>query len=304
MTTKWYFAVTMCSYFNTKLFFTDWICGPTRLGNKLSMIAAAIAAAVSKNMTFVLVQNDASCRWMGSLQSLFVNVANRVPVLPASAMTKWKSFGEDGLFTNVSEIIRRDYNFTITGFRQTWKYMATPKEQAAVRTTFQFTERYNNHAVRALTTAKQAFPQITNPILVGLHMRMGDIQKNTYGWQMANKTFYDHVLKVAYSFFHESSNIIFVAGSDSPSLGKQMLADAQSLYNIFWLSGDTFEDFAALSHCNHSVISGGTYGLWAAWLAGGETFHFANFSKRGTPFARGFHGEHFYWPQWHPVSWW
>ena len=266
------------------------------------MMAAAIAAAVSQNMTFVLVKKDENCGWINLLQSLFVNIANNIPVVPGSVMKKWKNFGESG-FTNYDKIIHREYNFTISGYRQAWEYMSTKEQQAAVRTTFQFTERYNNHAVTALTTAKQAFPHITDPILVGLHMRIGDLVGNSFGYQMANKTFYNHALKVVKTFFHESNNIIFVAASDTPKLGKQMLADAQSLYNIFWLSGEAFEDFAALSRCNHSVISGGTYGLWAAWLAGGETFHFANFSKRGTKFDEGFFNENFYWPQWHSVSW-
>ena len=37
---------------------------------------------------------------------------------------------------------------------------------------------------------------------------------------------------------------------------------------------DVGEDLALLAACNHSIISYGTFGMWAAFLAGGEVHPF------------------------------
>ncbi|XP_067951106.1 galactoside alpha-(1,2)-fucosyltransferase 2-like [Watersipora subatra] len=280
-----------------------WICGGTRLGNKMSMMAAAIGAAAAHKMTYVLVKKDEDCGWIGLLQDLFVRFNETVPVLPYSMMKNWENLGESS-FTNYDPIPLKKNNFTIAGYRQTWKYFSSKAQRTAVRDAFQFTKKYRTYAIAKLTEAQQAFPNITKPILIGLHMRIGDLVGNSYGYQMANKTYYDHVLQlVKKTYFDDSPNIIFIAASDTPKLGKQMLQDAQLLYNIFWLNGSAFEDFATLSSCHHSIMSGGTYGFWTSWLTPGLTFYFNNFAKPGSPFSRGFSNKNFHVPSWIAVSW-
>ena len=81
-----------------------------------------------------------------------------------------------------------------------------------------------------------------------------------------------------------------------------MLKKLNSSVNIFFSMGSAFEDFATLSRCSHSIISGGTYGFWTAWLAGGKTYYPVDFAKPGSKFAKGFKNENFYMPEWIPVA--
>ena len=282
------------------LTFTEQICGLTRLGNKMFRIAATIAATVTHHTKFVMIQPEPDCPWMSDLQSLFISLKETTPLIPSKWMNSWEGISEAG-FSLFTRIIPTNVNATVFGYRQSWKYFITPSEKQAVRDIFKFTSKYESYAHNVLTTASNN----TSPILVGVHMRIGDLlyeQSVNFGYQPANKTFYDKVLKKVTSNLNNSNNIVFVASSDSPKLAKQMLNDAEAKYKIFWLNGTAFEDFATLSKCNHSIISGGTYGFWTAWLAGGKTFYFENFAKRGSYFDRGFLPGNFYLPDWIGIS--
>jgi hypothetical protein len=43
-------------------------------------------------------------------------------------------------------------------------------------------------------------------------------------------------------------------------------------------------DFALLIQCNHTIMTIGTYGFWAACLAGGDTVYLANFAQPNVEF--------------------
>jgi len=52
------------------LIILGWICGQPRIGNKMFMMAPAIAAAATQNATFVLVTGE--CEWIGWLRDVFI----------------------------------------------------------------------------------------------------------------------------------------------------------------------------------------------------------------------------------------
>ena len=265
-------------------------------------MAPAIAAAAVRNATFVLPAGDKSCEWIGWLKDLFLSINTTVPLLPYSMLKSWANVGEPG-FTEYKSLPPNSKNFTIAGYRQSWKYFEKEVEQKALRKTFQFNSKYEASAEKTINNAKSKF-KISDPILVGMHMRIGDLKdKNRldYGYVMANRAFYKKAMSAAKKLFNSSKAIIFITASDTPNEAKAMLSPLVNNYNIAWSHGTAFEDFATLSKCNHSIISGGTYGFWTAWLAGGKTFYFNGFAKKGTKFYNGFKSENFYLPTWIPV---
>lgn len=50
------------------------------------------------------------------------------------------------------------------------------------------------------------------------------------------------------------------------------------------LQGSPTKDFALLTQCNHTVLTMGTFGIWAAYLTGGDTLYLANFTLPDSPF--------------------
>jgi len=73
-------------------------------------------------------------------------------------------------------------------------------------------------------------------------------------------------------------------------------------YNLIHLHGDANTDLATLSMTQHVIMSGGTYGFWAAWLAGGTTVYYSDFAKKGSKFDQDFCQVCFYPPDWVGLS--
>uniref|UniRef100_H0V9V7 L-Fucosyltransferase n=1 Tax=Cavia porcellus TaxID=10141 RepID=H0V9V7_CAVPO len=81
------------------------------------------------------------------------------------------------------------------------------------------------------------------------------------------------------------------------------------------LEGSPGRDFALLTQCNHTVMTIGTFGIWAAYLAGGDTVYLANYTLPDSPYLEVFKPEAAFLPEWvgiaaklgpgpeHPSSW-
>jgi len=68
---------------------------------------------------------------------------------------------------------------------------------------------------------------------------------------------------------------------------------------IVYSQGNTDEqDLAILSQCNHTIMTVGTYGWWAGYLAGGITVYYKNFPAEGSSFYRIFSKDDFFPPHW------
>ena len=62
--------------------------------------------------------------------------------------------------------------------------------------------------------------------------------------------------------------------------------------------GSPARDFALLTQCNHTVITVGTFGIWAAYLTGGSTVYLANFTLPGSRFRMVFKPQAAFLPEW------
>ena len=58
------------------------------------------------------------------------------------------------------------------------------------------------------------------------------------------------------------------------------------------------EDLAILSSCNHTIMTVGTYGWWAAYLAGGLTIYYRQFPAKQSELYRLFSREDHFPPEW------
>lgn len=265
------------------------------------MIAPAVGYTLTHNATFVL-PNSKGCQWMDWLGDLFQSINSTVPLLHYSLMKKWPVIGETG-FTQYNPIPDRKDNFTIAGFRQTWKYFNGEKSKELLRNFFKFTEKYE---IFATVTVEQHKSKLKATIAIGIHMRIGDLlqpDRQKYGYQMATSLYYLNVMElVVKRLVVNVTDIAFLVATDSPMQAKQILLNLNATYNIVWLEGTAFEDFAVLSKCDHSIMSGGTFGLWASWLAKGNTFYYNNFSVPNSDFGRGFISSNFYPSDWISVG--
>ncbi|KAM4703056.1 galactoside alpha-(1,2)-fucosyltransferase 2-like [Rhinophrynus dorsalis] len=62
--------------------------------------------------------------------------------------------------------------------------------------------------------------------------------------------------------------------------------------------GSSSRDLALLVHCNHTIITIGAFGYWAAYLAGGETIYLTKFTLPDSLYLTIFKHEPVYLPEW------
>ncbi|XP_039101397.1 galactoside alpha-(1,2)-fucosyltransferase 2-like [Hyaena hyaena] len=135
---------------------------------------------------------------------------------------------------------------------------------------------------------------------VGVHVRRGDyVQVMPRVWKgvVADRRYLDQALDW---FRTRYRSPVFVVTSDGMAWCRENING--SLRDVVLagngLQGSPAKDFALLAQCNHSVITVGTFGIWAAYLAGGDTIYLANYTLPDSPFHRIFKPEAAFLPEW------
>lgn len=123
---------------------------------------------------------------------------------------------------------------------------------------------------------------VVNCVFVGVHVRRTDYV--AYLWRKyavlpANTSFYYSAMKYYEEKYHK---VAFIIVSDDPAWCNSKFSNKK---NAFITSKKGVNspslDLAILASCNHSIIDYGTFGVWGAILAGGETI-FYNVSHQST----------------------
>ncbi|XP_032090370.1 galactoside 2-alpha-L-fucosyltransferase 2-like [Thamnophis elegans] len=151
-----------------------------------------------------------------------------------------------------------------------------------------------NHYLQLLRGERQ------NVTYVGVHVRRGDyvrVMPKTWKGVVADKGY----LEKAMDYFRKKYlNPIFVVTSNGMEWCKKNINASRG---DVYFAGDGKEaspgrDFAFLTHCNHTIMTIGTFGIWAAYLAGGEAVYLANYTLPDSPFLKVFKPSAAFLPEW------
>ena len=201
-------------------------------------------------------------------------------------------------------------NIRIEGWFQSWRYF--DHVRADLRKQFRCAPEIED---RVMTFMKDClheygasrdetqFPVTEYPVqLVGVHVRRGDLLEKgnvDKGYVTADESY---VRRAMTYFVEKYKNVIFVICTDDEKWSKQHTTNfpVPVLFSPF-LARDPAYDLCVLSHCNHTVMTVGTFGWWGAWLAGGETIYYRYFPKSMSELARLIKPSDFFLPQWMPV---
>lgn len=139
-----------------------------------------------------------------------------------------------------------------------------------IRQEFRFKRKLSETAEKILLEAAQNRINLT---YVGVHVRRTDYIY--YLWRTR------HVPAATEDFFYTAmnyfrkkyQNTVFIVVSDDPDWCKSHLGGPDEDVYVASIPGITGpgQDIATMSACNHSIIDYGTFGVWGAILAGGET---------------------------------
>ncbi|CAF3110249.1 unnamed protein product [Rotaria socialis] len=131
---------------------------------------------------------------------------------------------------------------------------------------------------------KNQLAQLNWTIWIGIHVRRADF----VSLQFASS---DEYLFAAIEYYTERySNAHFIVASDDKRYCRKLFRNRANIF-LAPRSFDEGDDLIALSLCQHSIITGGTFGWWAGYLASGEVIH-------DTASQAGCEQREYYYPPW------
>lgn len=269
-----------------------WTISPAgRLGNQMGQYATLLALArLNGRQAFILPAMHAA------LAPVF-RITLPVLVPEVDSRTPWQSLE---LHDWMSEEYARlpQPLLKLSGFPCSWTFFHHLREQ--IRREFTLHDHLREGAQGFLAQLRLPGTGGRPRTFVGVHVRRGDyleIMPQRWKGVVGDRAY----LREAMDWFrarHEAP--IFVVTSNGMAWCRENV-DASRGDVVF--AGDGQEaspgtDFALLAQCNHTIMTIGTFGFWAAYLAGGETVYLANFTLPDSGFLEIFKPEAAFLPEW------
>jgi len=259
-------------------------CGHARrLGNILFSFAAAIGISRLNNMTPIIEHSSPLVEIFHILEPVSIDMDNSM----AYTYVEYYEYGRRGSAYDFGVrnlfIGSKPNHVRLRGYFQSWRYFDNAVDR--VKQNLVFRENI-------LTEADLFFSSVeptewketgTHFIRVGIHVRRGDMidpQKRDFGYTVATPDYFQSAMKY---FAERYSHIQFVVCSDDVEWCRNNLpvaADIGSNVNtVFSENKSPIIDLAILAHCNHTIMSVGSFGWWAAWLASGTVIYYADWPR-------------------------
>jgi galactoside 2-L-fucosyltransferase 1/2 len=261
-----------------------------RLGNRMFMIASAYGLArlhschlyltqeVLNDINTVFISNFSSLLLSSTTFYLLINKPNPMIIINKSALCEY--FPE----LTRPNAIPKGQIFELVGYWHSYlhfmKYsnelrqnifIATPSILENISHFFVDIYERNFHFKPQLSfhnhhIFKQQLINLKQTVLIGIHIRRGDFIDAKY-------SSLDEYVFTAIQYFTEYyTNAQFIVASDEKSYCRNLFRNRS---NIF-ITPDSFsagDDLITLSLCKHSIVTGGTFGWWSAFLTNGRVMH-------------------------------
>jgi len=187
----------------------------------------------------------------------------------------------------------------LSGFFQSWKY--TRNVENLLRKHFTFLPKIRQFVDEFRWSTRP--PGWTVYVRVGVHVRRGDVlhaDKMKFGYTTPDERYFAHAMR---HFADRFSRVQFVVACVDADWCRRNFVDfAMTLphrVNVTYVTPRSRgEDFAIVASCDHVIMSTGTYGWWAAWLAGGTTIYYSDWPRNGSVLAKKFRYEDYFPPHW------
>ncbi|XP_063797770.1 galactoside alpha-(1,2)-fucosyltransferase 2-like [Pseudophryne corroboree] len=259
-----------------------------RLGNLMGQYATLFALA-KLNGRQAYIQH-AMHRQLSNIFKLTLPVIDEQVV----EHTAWKNLPLHDWMSPEYRDLKEDYAM-ITGYPCSWTFYNHVKSE--ILHEFTFHDYIKQEASDYLSRLQEGRRDVT---FVGVHVRRGDyltIMPNVWKGVVADRGY----LQTAMSFFRDKyKNPLFIVTSNGMDWCKENINN--SLGDVHFVEqgqeDSPAKDFALLAHCNHTIMTIGTFGYWAGYLVGGETFYLANFTLPDSDFLKIFKYETAYLPEW------
>ncbi|XP_046543915.1 galactoside 2-alpha-L-fucosyltransferase SEC1-like [Haliotis rubra] len=183
-------------------------------------------------------------------------------------------------------------NVKVWGFLQSWKYFNSIR--ASIRKQFVFRKKY-------IDLSAQCFHNYTNThknrTKIGIHVRRKYMRSGSkIGYLAAPLSYIKKAIAHMKTKLH---NPLFLIATDDKTWCRKYVVSTDI---ILMENSDALVDFATLTLCDHMIMTAGTFGWWAAWLADGYTVYYRDFPRPGSELARGLIKQDYFLPHWVPLG--
>uniref|UniRef100_A0A8C0IK97 L-Fucosyltransferase n=2 Tax=Chelonoidis abingdonii TaxID=106734 RepID=A0A8C0IK97_CHEAB len=266
-----------------------WTVNSTRrLGNQMGEYATLYALAkMNRRLAYILPEMH---------QQLAPLFHITLPVLSSDVVQNipWKDYELHDWMSEEYRHIEGKY-VQLTGYPCSWTFYHHLRQE--ILQEFSFHDHVKEEANRYLAGLRG---QRRNVTYVGIHVRRGDyvwVMPQVWKGVVADKAYLEKAIGYFRAKYQEP---VFVVTSNGMEWCRENIDASQG---DVYFSGDGREsspgrDFALLAHCNHTIMTIGTFGIWAGYLAGGETVYLANYTLPNSPFLKIFKAAVAFLPQW------
>ncbi|XP_008843225.1 galactoside 2-alpha-L-fucosyltransferase 1 [Nannospalax galili] len=269
-----------------------WTFSPRgRFGNQMGQYATLLALAqLNGRRPFILPDMHATLAPVFRIS---------LPVLDpeVDVLTPWRHLDlHDWMSEEYSHL--EDLFLKLSGFPCSWTFFHHLRAQ--IQREFTLHDHLRDEAQHLLSVLRLDPTGARPRTFVGVHVRRGDyleVMPNRWKGVVGDQAY----LQQAMDWFRARyEDPIFVVTSN----GMQWcLENIDTSHGDVVFAGNGKEgtpgrDFALLTQCNHTIMTIGTFGFWAAYLAGGDTVYLANFTLPNSEFLKIFRPEAAFLPEW------
>src|SRR6218665_3572453 len=194
----------------------------------------------------------------------------------------------------VESLSRTEESLLVCGLSQTYRY--AEQNEYELRKLLRFPENVSETAGRYLSTLPFSVTRI------GVHVRRGDFLKNTqiaFGLTIPNARYFHSAFRY---FMDRYRSVNFIVATDDRNWALKNLPKIISNARInFTDSKAAAFDMYVLSKCDGVVISTGSFGWWAAWLAKKTSVFYTKWPRNGSQFYYMFKRENYFPSDWVPL---
>jgi galactoside 2-L-fucosyltransferase 1/2 len=301
-----------------------------RTGNHLFMLAAALHVASQTGRQLLMP----SCGWPLDETFQLKDIRRYVVDYPCPC---WRLVppaehffnGDHRLDSNLDEFRQSTIRtIVLGGHYQTYRYV--DQLDSTVRQMLRFRPEVRRAADKFIAESQPLNLKSEECFKVGFHVRRGDFLERF--WRNAGATVISQrfVEKVVDYFRSRHAHVHFIVATDdwhwtkqtfTNVVGKTAAVSSQMSFNSadnstllpaykntssvslsFSEGHEAGVDLAILSSCDAVVVSSGSFGWWAAWLANKTTVYYANWPRPGSPMSKGFNTSVYFPPHWIPMT--
>ncbi|XP_043915663.1 galactoside alpha-(1,2)-fucosyltransferase 2-like [Protopterus annectens] len=274
---------------NVKKYTGMWTVGTNgRLGNQMGAFSSLLGLAnINGHQPYIEqhMYNYLAPYFQITVPLIHNEVANKI---------KWKHYWLHDWISPEHKKIEGEF-VKFSGYPNSWTFYHHIRDE--IRKQFTVHEFIREDVNSYLQKIKGMRKNVT---YIGVHVRRGDyvhVMPNTWKGVVADRDYLEKAMKYFRDKYQEP---VFVITSDGLDWCKSNLDNSRG---DIYFPGDVTSstpavDLAMLIHCNHTIMTIGTFGFWAGYLTGGEVIYLDKYVLPNSPFLNVFKYEAFYLPEW------